>query len=266
MNQEKFRKKTEELVEYEEQVLRQAQEFWEGKQEELEKLGLKGCSQLFWLDFESGNDDIPMTRIPFKKGYTCQLSMQICKKEDDPFDPDLECVSDIQRITMICEGAFASQLKFDKFDAQEYIKCFQETYESVLKNGYEATFASLTEVQEKDIPYKILYVLSCIPLVGFFIALICSWMNVYRTVPYKIFGLYYVIGSLLSISFLGVLLIFYFSVFWPELSFTVQVVSCICLCYVASTAAAVSFVVLSRWVVRCYKSCVDESKENTDQK
>ena len=142
MNKKKFQKKGQELAEYEDEVLKQAKNFFdEEKQRELEKRGLKGCAYLFWFYREDiREDETILERIPFTDSYTCHLYITICKKEDDPYDLDLESVSIIQTITMIGRPIFFPVLRFKKFDVSDCMKEFAQYYDSVIENGYEATF------------------------------------------------------------------------------------------------------------------------------
>lgn len=137
MNKEKFKRKCENLLSYENEILDKAKILLKDKNEKLQKLGLKCCAYLFGNYF--GENKIHFNRIKFNENYTCQLYIVICKEEDNPYDENLEAIGLIYTITVLRKGLFLPIYKFEKNNIDGFDETFNSLYEKVFEIGYELT-------------------------------------------------------------------------------------------------------------------------------
>ena len=136
MNRKKFQKRCEELIEYEQEILARAKKLSEGKEKILDEHGLTYAAYLCWSYLGGGNSSLK--RIDFKECYTCSIFVAICKKEDDPYDVNLEAVSLIYPVTDLRKGFFSYKFeRLKNFEACE--STFTSLFEQVVKEGYEQT-------------------------------------------------------------------------------------------------------------------------------
>ena len=107
-------------------------------------------------------------------------------------------------------------------------------------------------MSKKLISYKLLYWLSLIPVFGFFVSWICSWINIYRrTSDRKYVFIHYIIWMLTSlVVFIGLIAII--RALMAYASFVVYVVCALVATYVALVLMSILCIVISKIIIKKY--------------
>ena len=107
-------------------------------------------------------------------------------------------------------------------------------------------------MQKKIIPYKILYLLSLIPVLGMLVAWLCSWLNIYRkTADKKYIFLHYVLW-MLAFCGLGVFIAIYVIVVVPIFNEQLKFIFGLMLGYLVCLISAIACVCISKRIIKKY--------------
>lgn len=109
-------------------------------------------------------------------------------------------------------------------------------------------------MNKKKISYKIQYYLSLIPFVGFLIAWIISWINIYRKTNDRKYVFLHFIIWLLPMCIAGGLVALYTVTFMPCLEPILKTVLGIIVSYAACLIMAISCIGISKWIIDRYDS------------
>jgi hypothetical protein len=148
MKKEKFDRKRQAIIDYEEKVLREAQNVIEPMKKPLADIGLKITTQLSWNYF--GDEKSFTDRIPFKDLYTCLLNIGICKEQDNSFDIDLEHVCFMFSITQIYRSVWTGVRQFRMYPIIDLLEKVALSYKEVLSKGYDNVVSELREEAIKE--------------------------------------------------------------------------------------------------------------------
>lgn len=147
MRAKTFLKKCKDLQIFEEQTLRSVNQQFDKYLDELDRLGLVLDIDLLWY-FRGG--ELSFSRIEFKNGYTCAISLQIREKNDPKHNIDLEAITLIQPISKIHWPIFWIGIIFSKIslkDLEGFLDDLETTVKEVIEQGYEKV---LGELKQKD--------------------------------------------------------------------------------------------------------------------
>ncbi len=109
---------------------------------------------------------------------------------------------------------------------------------------------------KKQISYNILYGLSFIPFIGFFISWIGAWINIYNKTGDKkyifLHGVFWLISMAIFGTIFAVAFTIYFYNYAYKLSEITQLVIGLVFCYIALLMLAISGVIIAKWINNRY--------------
>lgn len=139
MNKKKFNKKSQEMADYEDKVLKFAKNYLSQYVLPLGQKNLCLDILLVWVNYKHMGSEESISRLNFKDGYICFLFLQV-RRKNDPFpDFDLKSIWKPAKVTAIYSGIFSWQIfgitPIKKIEKQ--LHRMETTINEVLLNGYE---------------------------------------------------------------------------------------------------------------------------------
>lgn len=107
-------------------------------------------------------------------------------------------------------------------------------------------------MDKKIIPYHILYYLSLIPYIGFLIAWICSWVNIFRKTNHRKYIFYHYVFWLIPLCVAGGLVTVCLLTFMDALSVEWKFISALGLSYIACLIMSVSCIFIAKKITDRY--------------
>lgn len=107
-------------------------------------------------------------------------------------------------------------------------------------------------MNKKLIPYKILYYLSLIPLLGLLIGWICSWLNIYRRTNDKIYIIFHWLIWILPLCIVGGLTAICAMTFMVNLSSVMKTVCGLVISYMDCLIMSISCISISKAIIKRY--------------
>ena len=107
-------------------------------------------------------------------------------------------------------------------------------------------------MNKKLIPYKILYYLSLIPLIGMLIAWICSWLNIYRRTNDKKYIIFNWLIWILPLFVVGGFTAICAMTFMVDFSPVMKTVCGIVISYIDCLIVSISCISISKAIIKRY--------------
>lgn len=135
MKKKKFEQKCQELIDYEEAVLKSVRTKIGSLDFDLKSRDLEMTVDLIWNYF--GQSEYPKKRIPFEIGYTALVFCAIHKKGQNPHDDKVECFDRVYPFTAIHKNIFYCTI-FEKRGIEEgFYSSIQDGYDKIVQIGYD---------------------------------------------------------------------------------------------------------------------------------